>query len=63
MKNDRLGTNVLSALLISNVNAGLAASLELKPHHRNLGIITSDCDDVTYVALDEVTKAADVEVI
>ena len=52
MKNDRLGASVLSALLISNVDAGLAASLELKPHHRSLGIITSDCDDVTYVALD-----------
>ena len=63
MKNDRLGANVLSALLISNVDAGLAASLELKPHHRSLGIITSDCDDVTYVALDEATKAADVEVV
>ena len=63
MKNDRLGASVLSALLISNVDAGLAASLELKPHHRSLGIITSDCDDVTYVALDEATKAADVEVV
>ena len=61
MKNDRLGANVLSALLIPNVDAGLAASLELKPHHRSLGIVTSDCDDVTYVALDEATKAADVE--
>ena len=63
MKNDRLGANVLSALLIPNVDAGLAASLELKPHHRSLGIVTSDCDDVTYVALDEATKAADVEVV
>jgi len=63
LKNDRLGANVLSALLIPNVDAGLAASLELKPHHRSLGIVTSDCDDVTYVALDEATKAADVEVV
>ncbi len=52
----------LSALLIPNVDAGLA-SLEPKPHHRSLGIVTSDCDDVTYVALDEATKAADVEVV
>ena len=63
MKNDRLGANLLSALLIPNVDSGLAASLELKPHHRSLGIVTSDCDDVTYVALDEATKAADVEVV
>lgn len=63
MKNERLGASVLSALLISNVDVGLATSLALKPHHRSLGIITSDCDDVTYVALDEATKSADVEVV
>lgn len=63
MLNERLGASVLSAQLLSNVDAGLAAALELKPHHKSLGIITSDCDDVTYVALDEATKSADVEVV
>lgn len=63
MIHERLGASVLSAQLISNVDASLAASLDLKPHHRSLGIITSDCDDVTYVALDEATKSADVEVV
>lgn len=28
----------------------------------SLGLITTDCDDATYIALDEATKAADVEV-
>lgn len=63
MLNERLGANVLSALIISNVDSALATALELKSHHRSLGIVTADCDDVTYVALDEATKAADVEVV
>ena len=63
MKNDRLGANVLSMKVIPNVDPALAKELSLKPEHRSLGIVTSDCDDVTYVALDEATKAADVEVV
>ena len=57
MKNDRLGANVLSMKVIPNVDPALAKELSLKPEHRSLGIVTSDCDDVTYVALDEATKA------
>ncbi len=30
--------------------------------HRSLGLITTDCDDVSYAALDEATKKADVSV-
>ena len=30
--------------------------------YRSLGLITTDCDDATYIALDEGTKAADVQV-
>ncbi|RTK55514.1 ethanolamine utilization microcompartment protein EutL [Enterococcus faecalis] len=63
MKNDRLGANVLSMKVIPNVDPALAKELSLKPEHRSLGIVTSDCDDVTYVALDEATKAADVTVV
>jgi len=37
--------------------------LELPAKHRSIGIITTDCDDVTYCALDEATKAAAVEVV
>lgn len=63
MRNDRLGSNVLSVKIIPNVDDGLAKELSLKPNQKSLGIITSDCDDVTYVALDEATKASDVQVV
>ncbi|WP_122646074.1 ethanolamine utilization microcompartment protein EutL [Enterococcus mediterraneensis] len=63
MRNDRLGAKVLSVKIIPNADGALAEQLELRPGMRSLGIITSDCDDVTYVALDEATKAADVEVV
>lgn len=63
MKNDRLGANVLSVQVIPNVDAALAEQFGLTPGMRSLGIVTSDCDDVTYVALDEATKAAEVEVV
>ena len=59
MINEALRPNVLSVKIISNVSPELAAKLELKPHHKSLGLITADCDDVTYTALDEATKAAD----
>ncbi|MDH6363327.1 ethanolamine utilization protein EutL [Enterococcus sp. PF1-24] len=63
MRNDRLGASVLSAKVIPNADPALAEQLKLSKGMRALGIITSDCDDVTYVALDEATKAADVEVV
>lgn len=56
-------SNVLSTRLIPNIDPALAKSLELPKHIKSLGLITSDCDDVTYVALDEATKTADVEVV
>lgn len=63
MKNDKIRPNILGIRLISNVSDGLARKLDLKPHHKSLGIITADSDDVTYTALDEATKASDVEVV
>ncbi len=63
MKNDKIRPNILGIRLISNVSGGLAQKLDLKPYHKSLGIITADSDDVTYTALDEATKAADVEVV
>ena len=55
--------NVLGVRVISNVSPELAAKLELGPNHKSIGIITADSDDVTYTALDEATKDADVEVV
>jgi ethanolamine utilization protein EutL len=63
VKNDLLKANVLSTRLIPNVDAALAKALDLPSHIKSLGLITSDCDDVTYVALDEATKTAAVEVV
>lgn len=63
MIGERLGAEVLSVQVISNADAGLIEALNLKENQKSLGIITSDCDDVTYVALDEATKAAEVEVV
>ena len=63
MKRDRLPALVLATKLIPNVDAGLAKELNLTPDQKSLALITSDCDDVTYTALDEATKKADVTVV
>jgi len=63
MKHQRLGAEVLSVKLISNVSPSMAKALDLEPHQKSVGLITSTCDDVTYVALDEATKAAQVDVV
>ena len=63
MKNDELRPNILSMKLISNVSSDLAQALELMPRHKSLGLVTADTDDVTYTALDEATKDADVDVV
>lgn len=63
MKRDPIRASVLATKVIPNVNPELAKELGLTPEQRSLGLITSDCDDVTYTALDEATKAADVKVV
>lgn len=63
MKNDTIRHNILGIRIISNISPEMAQKLELEPHHKSLGLITADCDDVTYTALDEATKAAEVDVV
>ena len=63
MKRDPLKANVLATQIIPNVDPSLAKELGLSPSQRSLALITSDSDDVTYTALDEATKAADVQVV
>ncbi|MBZ6527567.1 ethanolamine utilization microcompartment protein EutL [Aerococcaceae bacterium DSM 111021] len=63
MRNERLGAEVLAVRIIPNVDEGLAKHLKLKSNQKSLGIITSDSDDVTYVALDEATKKSSVDVV
>lgn len=54
---------VLAVRLIPNVAPDLAEKLGLTKEQRSIGMITSNIDDSTYVALDEATKKAEVEVV
>ena len=47
---------------LANVSAALAAQLGAPAGYRSLAMLTTDCDDATYIALDAATKAADVAV-
>ena len=62
MRGKRMGTTILSVRIIPNADPMLLARLEVPEGHRSLGIFTSDCDDVSYAALDEATKKARVRV-
>jgi len=62
MKGDALRSKVLSIRLIPNINPDMAKELKLEKVHRSLGILTTDCDDVGYAAIDEATKKAAVSV-
>lgn len=63
MKNDALKTSILSMKIISNVDEDMIKELSLPQGHRSIGMFTADCDDVSYTALDEATKKADVRVV
>ncbi len=63
MKRDPLPAHVLATRLIPNVSPDMAKEFGLAPDQKSLAIITTDCDDVTYTALDEATKKADVKVV
>ena len=51
---------ILSVQYIPNADAGLCRALGIG--QSSLALITTDCDDATYIALDDATKAADVTV-
>lgn len=53
----------LSVQLIANVSPGLRRALKLPKDCSTVGLISTDCDDATYIALDEATKAASVGVV
>lgn len=63
MRGDTIPVTVLSSQMIANVSPALGKELKLAPHHKALGLLTTDCDDATYLALDEATKAANVDVV
>lgn len=63
MLNDPIRAGVLGVKLIPRADASLLASLGAPAGVRSLGVITTDSDDVSYAALDEATKKAEVGVV
>ena len=53
---------VLAVQYLANASPALCKALGAPESCPALGFLTTDCDDATYLALDEATKAADVEV-
>ena len=60
---DKIQPAVLATRVIASVDHVYKEKMGLAPHHNSIGMITADCDDVTYCALDEATKAANVDVV
>jgi ethanolamine utilization protein EutL len=63
MKYEKLRPTILSARIIPSVSPGLAKELNLTSEQKSVAMITSDADDISYIALDEATKAAKVSVV
>ena len=53
---------VLAVRYLNNASSSLCRALGAPEGFPSLGLLTTDCDDATYIALDAATKAADVEV-
>ena len=53
---------ILAVRYLANAAPALCEKLGVPKGNHSLGMITTDCDDATYIALDEATKAADVTV-
>ena len=53
---------ILAVRYLANASPALAKALGAPQGYPSLGMITTDSDDATYIALDAATKAADVQV-
>ena len=53
---------ILAVRYLANASPSLCRALGAPVGYPSLGLLTTDCDDATYIALDAATKAADVEV-
>ncbi len=53
---------VLAVRYLSGASESFCKALGAPKGYPCLGMLTTDCDDATYIALDEATKAADVQV-
>ncbi len=58
-----IAPRVLAVRTIPNIAPALAAALDLGDRQVAIGFLTVDQDDPTYVAIDEATKKADVQVV
>ena len=54
--------NILAVRYLANASPALCRALGAPKGYPSLGMLTTDCDDATYIALDAATKAADVKV-
>ena len=53
---------ILAVRYLANATPALCRALGAPKGYPSLGMLTTDCDDATYIALDAATKAADVKV-
>ena len=53
---------VLAVRDLANAAPALCRQLGAPEGYPSLGLLTTDCDDATYIALDAATKAAQVQV-
>ena len=64
MKRDPITAKVLAAKIIPNATPEMLKDLDNVPeNYKSLALITADIDDITYTALDEATKKAEVVVV
>ena len=54
---------ILTMQLIANLSPAMQKRLGMNGEDRAVGLISTDCDDATYIALDEATKRANVRVV
>ena len=54
--------NILAVRYLPGADPGFSRAVGAPAGHTSLGMLTTDCDDATYIALDAATKAAEVEV-
>lgn len=57
-----VATSILGICILPGADEALLRQLNVREGDKSLGIFTTDCDDVSYTALDEATKKANVAV-
>ena len=58
MSDQPIPVKILTLQLIANLSPTLRKQLGVTGEDRAVGLISTDCDDATYIALDEATKRA-----